>query len=707
MDTVGYLKELCLTSEQNWMLIDSVYSSDQEKCLKAIMFMKNNVIGSNKQKENVIERGVVPRLLQLILDETVKEPLCYECIAIICSLSKGTPEHLRVIINVGTVPVLITKITDPQSSSKLVEISLRALRSIFTSSYAPIDLIYDSKAFEVPFVTFLLELASSTHIWAIQECIANILANSCQTTEHQTALCGYGAIQMVANLMLSPAYKVKIPALELLAAICHQNEDASEVAFTTVANGKDIPQILTELMNQENTPTMQFNAAKCMTYIHRACGIVGNINAVEHEIVHKTLPTLVRMCEKDKEPCIRAASAHILAYLTEVDTELQRTAAICNHIIPTLADFFKYQSPCQVTVNKSTIQSNAASLQDDASSMSDSETNLKEEEIKLTIGQEMKEAALKAFASLAANEEDTRKKIIETDMLMEHIINGLSDPNVKIRLAALRCLHSLSRSVQQLRTTFQDHHVWIPLKSLLNNATDDVLIVVSSTLCNLLLEFSPSKEHFLDRNAVERLCSLTQREEKALRLNGVWALMNMAFQADQNIKNQILSCLGTNQIFKLLSDSDSTIVMKTLGLIRNLLSTKYHIDQIMSTHGKQLMQAVNMALDDENVVEIKEQALCILANIASGNTSKEFIMSNEEVLKKLLNFMINSNVKLQIAAVFCISNLLWKEEDGAAKRQAKLKEMGVKSALKQLLHTQDTALFDKAKTALDQFSNFP
>lgn len=126
----------------------------------------------------------------------------------------------------------------------------------------------------------------------------------------------------------------------------------------------------------------------------------------------------------------------------------------------------------------------------------------------------------------------------------------------------------------------------------------------------------------------------------------------------------------------------------------------------MSSHGKQLMQAVNMALDDEHPADIKEQALCILANIASGNAAKEFIMSNEEVLKKLLNYMIHSNVKLQIASVFCVSNLLWKEEDGAAKRQAKLKDMGVKSALKQLLHTQDTALFDRAKTALDQFSNF-
>jgi len=56
---------------------------------------------------------------------------------------------------------------------------------------------------------------------------------------------------------------------------------------------------------------------------------------------------------------------------------------------------------------------------------------------------------------LGANDEDIRKKIIETEGLMDHVVCGLQDASPGVRLAAIRCLHSLSRSVQQLRTTFQ------------------------------------------------------------------------------------------------------------------------------------------------------------------------------------------------------------------------------------------------------------
>ncbi|XP_067158146.1 armadillo repeat-containing protein 8 isoform X8 [Apteryx mantelli] len=316
---------------------------------------------------------------------------------------------------------------------------------------------------------------------------------------------------------------------------------------------------------------------------------------------------------------------------------------------------------------------------------------------------ELRQAAFKLYASLGANDEDIRKKIIETENMMDRIVNGLSESSIKVRLAAVRCLHSLSRSVQQLRTSFQDHAVWKPLMKVLQNAPNEVLVVASSTLCNLLLEFSPSKEPILESGAIELLCSLTQSENLALRVNGIWALMNVAFQAEQKIKSDILRGLSTEQLFQLLSDSDVNVLMKTLGLLRNLLSTRPHIDHIMSTHGKQIMQAVTLILEGEHNIEVKEQTLCILANIADGTTAKELIMTNDDILQKIKYYMSHSNVKLQLAAMFCISNLIWNGEEGSQERQDKLRDMGIVDILHKLSQSSDPNLCDKAKTALQQY----
>ncbi|XP_057622258.1 armadillo repeat-containing protein 8 isoform X3 [Chionomys nivalis] len=309
---------------------------------------------------------------------------------------------------------------------------------------------------------------------------------------------------------------------------------------------------------------------------------------------------------------------------------------------------------------------------------------------------ELRQAAFKLYASLGANDEDIRKKIIETENMMDRIVTGLSESSVKVRLAAVRCLHSLSRSVQQLRTSFQDHAVWKPLMKVLQNAPDEILVAASSMLCNLLLEFSPSKEPILESGAVELLCGLTQSENPALRVNGIWALMNMAFQAEQKIKADILRSLSTEQLFRLLSDSDLNVLMKTLGLLRNLLSTRPHIDKIMSTHGKQIMQAVTLILEGEHSIEVKEQTLCILANIADGTTAKELIMTNDDILQKIKYYMGHSHVKLQLAAMFCISNLIWNEEEGSQERQDKLRDMGIVDILHKLSQSPDSNLCDNS-----------
>uniref|UniRef100_A0A3P8R1J6 Armadillo repeat-containing protein 8 n=1 Tax=Astatotilapia calliptera TaxID=8154 RepID=A0A3P8R1J6_ASTCA len=203
------------------------------------------------------------------------------------------------------------------------------------------------------------------------------------------------------------------------------------------------------------------------------------------------------------------------------------------------------------------------------------------------------------------------------------------------------------------------------------------------------------KKPILESGVMELLCSLTQSDSPALRVNGIWALMNMAFQADQKVKVEIVRCLGTEQLFRLLSDPDTNVLMKTLGLLRNLLSQRAHIDQVMSSHGKQIMQAVTLILEAEHSIEVKEQTLCILVNIADGNTAKDLIMTNDDMLQKIKYYMGHSNVKLQLAATFCVSNLIWNEEDGSQERQDKLREMGFVDILHKLTQSSEPNLSDR------------
>lgn len=232
----------------------------------------------------------------------------------------------------------------------------------------------------------------------------------------------------------------------------------------------------------------------------------------------------------------------------------------------------------------------------------------------------------------------------------------------------------------------------------------NLLSVTTAILANLLLEFSPSKEIMEENGIIKILVELIDNKNHSIRVNCMWALMNTAFQADQIIKEQIISTITMDKLFQLLIEQDETLIMKTLGLIRNLITNRQHIDQIMNTHGTKVIQAIIMILEGDHSLSIKEQALCILANVADGQTAKEFIMGNEDLLRKINSFMTYNSVELQIASVAVVSNLIWSADEGAIERQNKLKEMGVHRILQRLLQHNDPLLFDKVKNTLQQFA---
>ena len=57
--------------------------------------------------------------------------------------------------------------------------------------------------------------------------------------------------------------------------------------------------------------------------------------------------------------------------------------------------------------------------------------------------------------------------------------------------------------------------------------------------------------------------------------------------------------------------------------------------------------------------------------------------------------MMNDSVKLQMAATYCVSNLVWSTEEGAVDRQQKLRDLGVQKLLQSLLTTSDVNLFER------------
>ncbi|XP_029516988.2 armadillo repeat-containing protein 8-like isoform X2 [Oncorhynchus nerka] len=691
---ISVLSEVTATSRH---YVDRLFHPDPQKVLQGVIDMKNAVIGNNKQKANLIVLGAVPRLLYLLQQglssselrtevlgselrtegavvlrtEVLGSELRTEGVVVLgsdlrteCVVLLGSELRTKgaVVLRTECVVVLGSLAMGTENNIKSL-VDCHIIPALLQGLVCP-DLVFIEAClrclrtvFISPVTPVQLLYTDPTvipHLMSLltrsprtQDYITQIFSHCCKSPEHQTVLFNHGAIQNIAPMLISLSYKVFVRMLQ-----------------------RDLP------------IEMQLTAAKCLTYMCRA----GAIRTDDRCIVLKTLPCLVRMCSKERLLEERVEGAETLAYLMEPDVELQRIASVTDHLVAMLADYFKYPSSVSAI------------------------TDIKRLDHDLKHAHELRQAAFKLYASLGSNDEDIRKKITETENMMDRIVSGLSESSIKVRLAAVRCLHSLSRSVQQLRTSFHDHAVWKPLMKLLQNAPDEVLVMASSTLCNLLLEFSPSKEPILESGVVELLCSLTQSDSPALRVNGIWALMNMAFQADQKVKGEIVRALGTEQLFRLLSDPDTNVLMKTLGLLRNLLSTRPHIDQIMSSHGKQIMQAVTLILEGEHSIEVKEQTLCILANIADGNTAKELIMTNDDILQKIKYSMGHSNAKLQLAATFCISNLIWNEEGseadamtGCQERQDKLRELGFVDILHKLTQALDPNLCERAKTAMQHY----
>ncbi|XP_065052467.1 armadillo repeat-containing protein 8-like [Rhopilema esculentum] len=641
-------------------LIDQLKSDDASCQLEAIRNIKNAVIGIKSKKSAFIAKGLIPRLLELMVRSNAGIEFAVEGAAILGSFARGTQNDLRVMLDTQAIPILCRGIC--QDYKPLAVSCLRSLRAYFVTGEVPPDIIYEGPSIVNNLVQFLSQSPTEA------ECAGNILFRCCKTTEHQTMLSEAGIIPALAPWLKFEKPAVILPILCCFSSLVLDNEVlATRVSETCLEQAK-VKDLLINLLSRDKADEIQLAAAKCLANFYRA----GSLHVTDEVIHSKVLSTFVRMCAKNKPNSIRVPASQALAFLIEEDSDLQQLASISNHLIQNIASFLN--------------------TEEDLDEMTD---------------QGLKEGAFKVFAALAANDEKIRKRVVDaTDKLNPALNSALQSECNVLQTAALQCLLSLSRSVQQLRSTFKDQSIWQRILDILQTShCEDLLSTASSVLCNLLLDFSPCKDLMLDKGVLDILAALTKRPEAPLRLNGAWGLMNLSYDADENVKARIIKEVTLRHLIHLLEDPDIHVTVKVLGLLRNILSGKEGVDEAIEDGCPQVIAAVRMVVRNDGIAnDIKDQALCVLCNVVNSKTGKDHIMNDEELLRKLICCLSNDNQRIKLASVSCILNLSCNSEEGALERQTKLRDLGAQKQLQALLTTPNINLFDKVKVALQQFS---
>lgn len=174
-----------------------------------------------------------------------------------------------------------------------------------------------------------------------------------------------------------------------------------------------------------------------------------------------------------------------------------------------------------------------------------------------------------------------------------------------------------------------------------NESSVEFLIAVTATISNLVLEFSPSKTSLLNAGILEKLCQLLEHGNAAIRLNCIWALMNLTYQADDTVKNSVINNVGINRFINFLNDNNCMVILKTLGVLRNLFTQQTQIDLLMSDpNSLKLFNSFCVILDSGYSPGIKEQVLCILGSIAAENSQIDYMISNDHLLKLIGELLV-------------------------------------------------------------------
>ncbi|KAA8909427.1 hypothetical protein TRICI_004494 [Trichomonascus ciferrii] len=318
-----------------------------------------------------------------------------------------------------------------------------------------------------------------------------------------------------------------------------------------------------------------------------------------------------------------------------------------------------------------------------------------------------------------------------------------------VKTAACYVLRSLSRSVSLLRTSLSSTEIVDGIMEMLENgssskkedenkmdveeeshpkksasatsAIDDspeVRSAVMAAICNLILEFSPLQKPLIDKGLLTIIIDHAHSPHPPLRLNSVWALKHATFSASQEIKDAVLTQMGSSYLMELCHDPELDVQEQAMAFLRNLLCRNTDaVDRLFTDLGINTVFAMieeklaNGSFYDRHP-DILVSTVYTLVHIAAGAEShRDVITQREGMLRKLLPLLPHQDSELRVAIVWLMINLTWIEEDyntssirseSCKIRAQKISQLGFKEALQERSRDSSLDVRERTKTALFQ-----
>jgi len=228
--------------------------------------------------------------------------------------------------------------------------------------------------------------------------------------------------------------------------------------------------------------------------------------------------------------------------------------------------------------------------------------------------------------------------------------------NIELKLASLRLFHGLSRSVQQLHTTFNDTICDILLDAIQSNHLA-IVKTASAVICNSLLDFSICAtvrqidlftfslslirfvcffKRLLSGGILDILLSFLTHTDHDLVINSIWAFRNLSYKSSTDVKQDILerkkkenyrffsviSLLGLtiDRIYSLLQTTDDEqLLVCLLQLIRNCLQEKDIKTCLPILDSDRLLSTLEIISEKKYTDEVHREANLLIDYINSIN----------------------------------------------------------------------------------------